>query len=334
MRALGSLAVTVPAARRQVHTMHPACPRRHRTASPACSGWPATSRLALLALFVTISVGVTTKAIPAPAVGLAGVVLAAMSGLVRQTPAQAITWALNGFSNNLAWLIFASMVLAVGYEKTGLGRRIALWLIKYLGRSTLGLGYVVALADLAIAPFTPSNLARSAGTTYPVIRNIPGLYGSEPGPTARRMGGYLMYTELAATCVTSSMFPTAFAANLLAVGRIAQTLDVSIAWREWVLGFLPVGLALLALVPDSASDVLRGQARASRFLVPVKYHDGPSTMTPCRRTGSPSPPRHDLDHLGAHVGERHAARKPRENPGEVDDADAGEWHRESSLPAW
>jgi L-tartrate/succinate antiporter len=250
MRALGSLAVTVPADRRRVlvRCVPPALVGATLLLLPVPAGLPPRA-WHYFALFVTIIVGVTTEPIPAPAVGLAGVVLAAMSGLVRQTPAQAITWALNGFSNNLAWLIFASMVLAAGYERTGLGRRIALWLIKYLGGSTLGLGYVVALADLAIAPFTPSNLARSAGTIYPVIRNIPGLYGSEPGPTARRMGGYLMYTALAATCVTSSMFPTAFAANLLAVGLIAQTLGVSIAWREWVLGFLPVGLALLGLVP-------------------------------------------------------------------------------------
>jgi L-tartrate/succinate antiporter len=45
------------------------------------------------------------------------------------------------------------------------------------------------------------------------------------------------------------MFPTAFAANLLAVGIIADTIGVRISWREWVVGFLPVGLTLLVVVP-------------------------------------------------------------------------------------
>jgi len=201
------------------------------------------------ALFVAVIVAIITEPIPAPAVGLAGVVIAAMSGLVYKTPSQSINWALSGFSNNLAWLIFAALVLASGYEKTGLGKRIALWLIKHMGKSTLGLGYAVALADLALAPFTPSNAARSAGTIYPVIRNIPALYGSHPGPTGRKLGAYLMYTALATTCVTSSMFPTSFAANLLAVSIIAQTIHVSIPWREWFTGFLPVGLVLVVLVP-------------------------------------------------------------------------------------
>lgn len=201
------------------------------------------------ALFSAVIVGIITEPIPAPAVGLAGVVIAALSGLVYKNPSQAINWALSGFSNNLAWLIFASIVLASGYEKTGLGKRIALWLITRLGKNTLGLGYAVALADLALAPVTPSNTARSAGTIYPVICNVPGLYGSHPGPTSRRLGSYLMYTAFAATCVTSSMFPTALAANLLAVGLISQTMSVSISWGDWFLGFLPAGTALLALIP-------------------------------------------------------------------------------------
>ena len=145
--------------------------------------------------------------------GLAGVVAAAMLGLVHPTPALSINWALGGFSNPLSWLVLSTLVLASGYEKTALGRRIALWLIQRLGRSTLGLGYAIALTDLALAPFTPSNTARSAGTIYPVIRNIPGLFGSSPESEPRRLGAYILYTALAATCVTSSMFPTAIAAE-------------------------------------------------------------------------------------------------------------------------
>ena len=80
------------------------------------------------------------------------------------------------------WLIFGALVFSTGYEKTGLGRRIALSLVQVMGRSTLGLGYAVMLADLLIAPFTPSNTGRSAGVIFPIIRGIPALYGSAPGP--------------------------------------------------------------------------------------------------------------------------------------------------------
>jgi L-tartrate/succinate antiporter len=140
-------------------------------------------------------------------------------------------------------------MFALGYEKTGLGKRIALLLVKLLGKRTLGLGYAVTLADLILAPFTPSNTARSGGTIFPVIRNIPGLYGSEPGETSRKIGSYLMWTALAATCITSSMFLTALAPNLLAVELVKKTAQINISWTQWFIGFLPVGVLLIATMP-------------------------------------------------------------------------------------
>ncbi len=137
----------------------------------------------------------------------------------------------------------------MGYEKTGLGRRIALVLVKRLGGRTLGLGYAIALSDLILAPFTPSNTARSAGTIFPVIRSIPELYGSAPGQSARRIGAYVMWVAFATTCVTSSMFVTALAPNLFALELVRKATGVEITWTGWFLGFLPIGGPLLILLP-------------------------------------------------------------------------------------
>jgi L-tartrate/succinate antiporter len=138
----------------------------------------------------------------------------------------------------------------MGYGETGLGRRISLVAVRALGGRTLGLGYAVALSDLALAPFTASAAARSAGTIYPVIRHIPELYESRPdAATRRRIGAYLLYTALCASFVTSSMFITALAPNTLAVGLIAKATGTTISWTQWFIGFAPVGVALLVAVP-------------------------------------------------------------------------------------
>jgi L-tartrate/succinate antiporter len=100
-----------------------------------------------------------------------------------------------------------------------------------------------------LSPVTPSNTARSGGTIYPVVRNLPPLYGSEPGPTARKLGGTVMWTALAATCVTSSMFVTALAPNLLAVEIAARTARVTIGWFDWALALAPFGFIMLAVLP-------------------------------------------------------------------------------------
>jgi L-tartrate/succinate antiporter len=165
------------------------------------------------ALFVAVIIALILEPIPAAAVGLINITTATVSLLVFPKPADALKWALSGFQDGTVWLIFVAYMFALGYEKTGLGRHLALSLVKWLGKKTLGLGYAIALADLVLAPFTPSNTARSGGTIFPVIRNIPPLYGSEPGPTARKMGAYIMWTAFATTCLTSSMFLTGLAPN-------------------------------------------------------------------------------------------------------------------------
>ena len=214
------------------------------------------------AIFVGVIVGLMFEPLPGGAIGLIGVtVVMVLSEWVFFSPDQlaktgfnparaSLSWGLSGFANTTVWLIFGAFMFALGYEKTGLGRRIALLLVKAMGRKTLTLGYAVTIADLLLAPFTPSNTARSGGTIYPVIRNLPPLYQSNPNdPSMRRMGSYIMWVAIAATCVTSSMFLTGLAPNLLAIELVRKTAQVEFTWAQWFIAFAPVGILLLALVP-------------------------------------------------------------------------------------
>src|SRR5574342_198927 len=137
------------------------------------------------AIFVGVIVGLMFEPLPGGAIGLIGVTLVTvLSEYVFFSPEQlakpdfnparaSLSWALSGFSNTVVWLIFGAFMFALGYQKTGLGKRIALVLVRAMGRRTLTLGYAIATTDLILAPFTPSNTARSAGTIYPVIHHLP-----------------------------------------------------------------------------------------------------------------------------------------------------------------
>jgi len=201
------------------------------------------------ALLVAVIVALITEPMPGAAIGFMGVALAAGLRLVGETPTEALRWALSGFASDAVWLIFAANMFALGYESTGLGRRMALLFVRALGRRTLGLGYAIALTDLFLAPFMPSNTARSGGTLYPIVNSIPPLYGSHPGDNPRKIGSYLIWTAFATTCVTSSMFLTALAPNLLAVDIARRVAHVDITWTMWMLGFLPLGILLFASTP-------------------------------------------------------------------------------------
>jgi L-tartrate/succinate antiporter len=214
------------------------------------------------AIFAGVIVGLMLEPLPGGAVGLLGVTVeATLAPYTLYSPADlakpgfkaadaALAWALSGFSNATVWLIMAAFMFALGYTKTGLGHRIALLLVKLLGRRTLLLGYGIALADTILAPFTPSNTARSGGTIFPIIDNLPGLYKSLPNdPSSRRIGSYIMWVAIAATCVTSSLFLTALAPNLLAVEIVNKTLHFDITWLHWFAVIAPAGILLLVAVP-------------------------------------------------------------------------------------
>lgn len=202
-----------------------------------------------MAIFLAVIVGLILEPVPAALVGLVGVSLAALLGLVGKTSGANIKWALSGFSNGTIWLIFAAFMFAMGYQKTGLGKRISLVMIKYMGKSSLGLGYAVAFADLVLAPFMPSNTARSGGTIYPIAINIPIIFNSTPENEPRKMGAYITWVAMAATCVTSSMFLTALAPNLLALDLIAKGANISIEWGAWARIMVPLLLPLFLVTP-------------------------------------------------------------------------------------
>lgn len=251
----------------------------------AVAALPAPAGLAphawcFFALFLGVVLALMLEPLPSAAVGLVGVTIAALlapwvlfapAELARpgfRAPEAAIAWALGGFANGTVWLVFTAFVFAIGYDKTGFGRRIALRLVQAMGHSSRRLGYAVMLADLALAPFTPSNTARSAGTIFPIIRGVPPLYGSLPDHrSARKLGTYVMWTAFASSCVTSTLFLTALSPNLLAVAMIRSTLGVEIGWVDWFLAAAPFCLPLLALMPWLAFALLRPTVRRSPEVV-------------------------------------------------------------------
>jgi anion transporter len=215
------------------------------------------------AIFAAVISGLVFESMPPGAVGLIGLTAAAVLGYVEHEPAKSLRWALSGFSENTTWLIVGAFVFAIGYRKSGLGRRISLLLVRALGRRTIGLGYAVALTDLILAPATPSNTARSGGTVYPIVSNIPRIYGSEPGPTAGKMGTYVLWVAFATTAVTSSMFLTALAPNAAALVIAKKTAGVEVDWGQWFIGFAPLGVLLLVIVPALAYVVCRPEIKHS-----------------------------------------------------------------------
>ncbi|MGL5513955.1 MAG: DASS family sodium-coupled anion symporter, partial [Sporomusa sp.] len=179
--------------------------------------------------------------------GIVAVVSLVFSAITKTIPLGQL---LSGsFGNNTIWLVVSAFFLASGFIETGLGRRIAFLLAKRFGDSSLKLAYSLAISDLFIGPTTPSNTARAGGVLFPIVSSICAAFESKPGPTAKKLGSFLMLAIFHTDIVVCTMFLTAMAGNPLMAEFAKKTLGVEITWTTWFIAALVPGLIAFVLVP-------------------------------------------------------------------------------------
>ncbi len=136
--------------------------------------------------------------------GVSVIVAITVLALTRTlTPVQA----LSGFSNVTVWLVFTAFLFARAVTATGFGTRVGYLFIQRFARTPLSLGYSLAAADLALAPFIPSDTARGGGIVFPVVRSVAADFGSVPGPTSKLIGEFLVLVSYHTTYTASAIFP-------------------------------------------------------------------------------------------------------------------------------
>ena len=154
---------------------------------------------------------------------------------------------LSGYSNGTVWLVFSAFLITQAFVDTGLGKRVAYWMIGLFGKSTLGLVYGQMITDLILSPATPSNTARSGGIVYPIFRNVAITLGSEPGETARKIGSFITIAGYTISLSTSAVFLTACAPNIMTAGFAKDILKVDIGWAQWFM-YMSVPALLVCFV--------------------------------------------------------------------------------------
>jgi len=207
---------------------------------------------ALVAIFLTTIVAIILKVMPIGVMAMMAIVIVSLSQVTSTSSKGAITDALSSFASPLIWLIVVAILISRGLKKTGLGSRIGLMFIALLGKRTLGVGYGLAVCELVLAPFTPSNTARGGGIVHPVMRSIANAFDSDPAKgTEGKVGTYLALVNYHANPITSAMFLTATAPNPLVVDYVAKATgqQFHLTWTTWALCMLVPGLVCLLLMP-------------------------------------------------------------------------------------
>ncbi|AXW86101.1 anion permease [Lonsdalea britannica] len=201
-------------------------------------------------IFVATIICIVANVLPIGAIGIISITLFALTYAAGdKTPSASIQTALSDLNSSLIWLIVVAFMIARGFIKTGLGRRIALQMIRLLGKRTLGLAYGLAFADLVLSPAMPSNTARCGGVIYPIADSLARSFDSKPDDASRsKIGTFLVTCIGNVNDITAAMFMTAYTGNLLAI-KLAANAGVTITWGSWFVAAVVPCLISLLVIP-------------------------------------------------------------------------------------
>jgi DASS family divalent anion:Na+ symporter len=197
----------------------------------------------LLAIFAATITGSIARPIPGAAIVLLGVTALPLFRVLS------VNEALTGYADPVVWLVLAAFFISRGMIKTGLGRRIAFLFIKAIGKHSLGLAYALGSTETVLATVIPSTGARSGGIIFPIAKSLAEAYESRPGPTAGRLGAFLMASVYQCNVIVCAMFLTGQASNPI-IARFAQEVTgIEITYARWAVGAIVPGILCLVLVP-------------------------------------------------------------------------------------
>jgi len=209
----------------------------------------------LLAIFVATIVGSIVRPVPGGAMVLLGITAIAVTrsmplsdAIVKATTdpktleTLRIKATLSGYADPVVWLVLAAFFISRGMIKTGLGRRIALLFIRAFGHRSLGLGFSLVATDFLLATVIPSNGARCGGITFPITKSLAEEYDSRPGPTANRLGAFLMTFVYQCEVIICATFLTGQAGNLIIQRLAKQQTGFDLNYTTWMLGGIVPGV--------------------------------------------------------------------------------------------
>ena len=209
----------------------------------------------MFAIFVATIVGCITKPLPIGGTTLIGLIVTVLVGLAPvQNEVNPKTGAVNAgilsaFSNSASWLIAMAFIMAYGISKTGLGNRIAYWMIRRFGKRSIGIAYAITGLEIVLGALIPSNSARTGGVVWPVTESISKDYDSLPNdPSRKKIGAFLSFTAFHANVISTALFITGAAPNMVA-SQMAVQKGYTMSWISWFTAAIVPALIATIVIP-------------------------------------------------------------------------------------
>jgi anion transporter len=245
---------------------------------PLPEGLPPAGR-SMMAIMLFAVIIWMTEAVPyAVSAGLIIVLIAFILGLGPDLVAvgkpmgtgKALGMALSGFSNTAFALVGGAMFLSAAMMITGLDKRIALYVLSWVGGKTGRVLMGIIFVGFILSFFVPSTTAR-VSCIVPIVIGVITAFGVS---RKSRFAAVLMIACAQADSLWNVGIKTAAAQNMIAVGFIEKQLNYSVSWLEWFIAAAPFSaimsvvlyFVLMKMIPPEVKEIPGGEAAIAREL--------------------------------------------------------------------
>lgn len=194
----------------------------------------------LFGIFIVTIIALIFRPFPEPVTMLISITIASILAIPLQD-------LLVGYMDSILWLTITAMILSIGLKKSGLTKRIGLFLIYKFGQTSLRLGYIVSFIDLLLAISTPASPARTGGIVFPLTMGIIDACKKTSVVIPKEIASYLILLIYMISMNTGSLFLTGMAPNLINAKLAHDLLGIDISWPLWFIAALPGFIAFLAI---------------------------------------------------------------------------------------
>jgi len=194
-------------------------------------------------IFICVIISILIKSIPMAVSVLSGLSIAILFKVIS------LKEALSGYGNSSTWLVTIAFLLSGIIIDSGLGKRISLLCIHFFGKTIIGIGYAICIAELILGPLVPSVTARGGGILAPIVKSLSRTLGSYPEKSPEIAGKYLHLVGAHANMITGAMFLTGMAANPIISEAGKNIFNIEFDWLSWAYGSIVPGIISLFLLP-------------------------------------------------------------------------------------
>lgn len=184
--------------------------------------------------------------------------------------ANALNLALAGFGSSSLALVGAALFIAAAMMKTGLDKRIALFVLSKIGARTNRVLAGVIIVGFILSFFVPSTTAR-VSCMVPIVLGIISAFGVKK---TSRFAAVMMIAVAQADSIWNVGIKTAAAQNMIAIGFIEKQLGHYISWMDWFIAAAPFAAlmsvalyyVLLKLIPPEMEEIKGGCETVAKAL--------------------------------------------------------------------